>query len=615
MHIPSRTGATTGVADISPASHRKPPTTHRKKVNRMVAGGLAVITTTGALVTFAGLAQAGNPPTGPGNIEIFAKRDMVALEGYADQAGETATVTVSRNGQQVGIGEGVVDATGFLEFNHPGGSCWTGVTPNIRGGDLVEVKFSETAFTDGAVTSSVKIDSVTPSGNTVNISGTYGADVSLDRFVVEVINPEMRRPDPSTPATLIGERAIGWTPVPDAEHPNGGPGYTAEGTAANGEFSVNFTAESAADAERIADGDHVALTWMADAGELALGATQYEFEESDGPGFGGCPAGPTTQPPVAPSTVDAARSGGDVTLTWTTPSQPADANPVTHYRVAAKDTVLGQEIAIRQGANTTGPQTATIKGLDAEQAYPLIIEAYNGMWSPVSELGTLNADGTFTPYVDPNAPGDTPPVTGGGETPPPPPVEQPGAVAPTAPSVTRVIAGSQSITAEWTAAQPGNPTSPVTGYELTATPATGAPVTTTVTGLTGTVTGLTNGTAYTVSVVAKAGELSTPATIATGVTAAVTPGDVVTVSRAQYRADRNEYRISGTSTSTTVHVRIGTTLGSGATIQLSVPVLADGTWSIDRRNGPVLPADNRFNVVTTTAAPHTGITSAMTRVR
>jgi hypothetical protein len=135
------------------------------------------------------------------------------------------------------------------------------------------------------------------------------------------------------------------------------------------------------------------------------------------------------------------------------------------------------------------------------------------------------------------------------------------------------------------------------------------------TGLTGTVTGLTNGTQYTVSVVAKAGELSTPATIATGVTAAVTPGDVVTVSRAQYRADRNEYRISGTSTSTTVHVRIGTTLGSGATIQLSVPVLADGTWSIDRRNGPVLPADNRFNVVTTTAAPHTGITAAMTRVR
>src|SRR3712207_1966236 len=83
--------------------------------------------------SFGSIAQAGNPPLGPGNIEIFPKRDMVALEGYTDQAGETATVTISRNGQQIGIGEGVIDATGFLEFNHPGGSCWTGVTPNIQG--------------------------------------------------------------------------------------------------------------------------------------------------------------------------------------------------------------------------------------------------------------------------------------------------------------------------------------------------------------------------------------------------------------------------------------------------------------------------------------------------
>src|SRR3712207_8415665 len=59
--------------------------------------------------SFGSIAQAGNPPLGPGNIEIFPKRDMVALEGYADQAGETATVTVSRNGQQIGIGEGVVE--------------------------------------------------------------------------------------------------------------------------------------------------------------------------------------------------------------------------------------------------------------------------------------------------------------------------------------------------------------------------------------------------------------------------------------------------------------------------------------------------------------------------
>src|SRR3712207_3828075 len=192
-----------------------PPASRKSRSHRrMIAGGLAALTATGSLVTFATMAQAGNPPLGPGNIEVFPKRDMVALEGYTDQAGETATVTVSRNGQQIGIGEGVVDATGFLEFNHPGGSCWTGVTPNIQGGDLVEVRFSETAFTDGAYVSSAKITSVTHSDfaataadgdveGTVTISGTYGDDCGtrfdLSRFAAEVVNPETRPPAPSTP--------------------------------------------------------------------------------------------------------------------------------------------------------------------------------------------------------------------------------------------------------------------------------------------------------------------------------------------------------------------------------------------------------------------------------
>jgi hypothetical protein len=65
---------------------------------RLIAGGLAAITVTGAAVTLGGIAQAGNPPLGPGNIEVFPKRDMVALEGYTDQAGETSRATGSRSG-------------------------------------------------------------------------------------------------------------------------------------------------------------------------------------------------------------------------------------------------------------------------------------------------------------------------------------------------------------------------------------------------------------------------------------------------------------------------------------------------------------------------------------
>jgi hypothetical protein len=610
---------------------------------RLIAGGLAALTVTGAAVTIGGIAQAGNPPLGPGNIEVFPKRDMVALEGYTDQAGETATVTVSRNGQQIGIGEGVIDATGFLEFNHPGGSCWTGVTPNISGGDLVEVRFSETAFTDGAYVSSAKITSVTHNDfaataaegdveGTVTISGTYGDDFGtrfdLSRFVVEVVNPEMRRPDPSTPPTLIGERAIGWTPVVDPAEPNGGPGYEVTGTAADGAFSVTFGMYSAADAERVLDGEHVVTSWMQDSGELALGNSLYEFGETDGPGFGGCPAGPASQAPVPPTSVDATRSGTDVTLSWTTPAQPVDANPITQYRVAAVDGITGQEIAVRQGANE-GANSATIHGLVEGQAYGLILEANNGQWSPVVELGTLNADGTMTPATDPTNPDTTGGGTGGGtggtggdggtgETP-----TDPVVAAPTAPSLTRVLAGHESVTAEWTAAQPGNATSPVTGYEIVATPpaaadgTAGTPVTAQIaaTATSGTVTGLTNGVDYTVQVFALSGEQRTGSTTAAGVNATVKANDVVTVSRAQYRADKREYRIQGTAGDTTgnrVHLRIGDVAGTGTVIQLNVPVAADGTWTVDLRNGPTLPTNNRFNVTSDSGA---STVAAMTRSR
>ena len=119
------------------------PRTSRKRV---IAGGLSAVMATGALVTIATTASAGTPPSGPGNIEIFPMRDMVAIEGYTEQAG--------------------LDASGFLEFNHTGGECWIGVTPTIKPGDEVKVSFSGAAFTDSAITASPTVTEVSGSGFT-----------------------------------------------------------------------------------------------------------------------------------------------------------------------------------------------------------------------------------------------------------------------------------------------------------------------------------------------------------------------------------------------------------------------------------------------------------------
>ena len=690
---------------------------------RLIAGGLAAVTVTGAAVTFGGIAQAENPPLGPGNIEIFAKRDMVALEGYTAQAGENATVTVSRGGQVIGIGEGTIDETGFLEFNHPGGECWIGVTPNIRGGDLVEVAFSESAFVDGATVGSAVITSVTASAvtptaeegdveGTVTITGTYGSDVSTDRLQVEVVNPDMRGRDPGI-QTAIGERAIGWSAAgPEAGEP-APTGYTVEGTAVNGQFEVVFGLQSASDQALVMAGEHVAVSWLANGPgeELMLGLTQYEFGESDGPGFGGCPAGPGAQPPTPPASADLGATTDSVTVTWDTPAQPADSNPVTNYRVAAVNDVLGQEVAVRKGA-AEGSNSATITNLDPG-FYTVTIEAFNGQWSPVNELGTVDlpagtvvpgpggstgggtggggtggggtGGGAETPATVPAAPAGvtaTAAPTGavdvtwtasdgatsyvltaasdvaGAAIPAPVTVQAPATtgsltgltagtayavsvtannavgasatagtatvttaapVAPAAATVTRVLSGHESATLEWQAAQAGNAASPVTGYDIVATPAprttnaAARPVTASVGALTnGSISGLLNGVTYNLAVFAKTGDLRGPAgTFATSVPTSVVPKDVVTVSRAQYRADRREYKISGTAQDTTanrVHIRTTT----GLTIQLNVPVAADGTWSVDLRNGPVLPTDNRITVTSDSGA---SLTTTVTRSR
>lgn len=678
-----------------------------------MAGGLAAVTAASAFVTIGGIAQAGTPPTGPGNIEIFNKRSMVALEGYRDQAGQEATVEVLRGGDTIGIGRGTLDSTGFLEFNHPGGECWIGVTPTIKPGDEVRVSFSGESFTDSAITASPTVTEVTGSGfapsgvvlpgdpenrvrgtGTVTIRGTYDpTDKWFDptRFNVETVNPE--NDDDKTPAGedpgLSDNRAMGISLVPDAEHPNGEPGLWDASVTANAttrEIVGTYTLFTQADYDRVLEGDHVFAAWMAGE-EPALGLTQNEFEEIPGPGMGGCPPSPDGQVPTAPTTaqLSSAVNSTAVNVAWQTPAQPADAPAVSGYRVAAIGGAHGeQEVAER-----TGGTSVSLDGLEANAQYEIKIEAFNGQWSAQQSLGTItvgSGTGVVTPPGGGTGGGDTPTAvptaptgvtaaatesgganvtwtasTGaasytvtatttatGAATPPPVTVQAPAttasltgltpgttytvsvtatntlgtstagtstvatnaAVAPKAFNLTRVLPGHESITAEWAAAAPGNAASTITGYELTATPAAGSPtgvtvVRTTVTGLTGTVTGLRNGVSYTVTVVAKSGIATTTATKPANVNNVVKPNDAVTVGRAEFRDDRNEYRISGTALDTTGNA-VTVRLSTGQIVASNVAVGADGAFSISTRNGPQATATATLTITSLSGANQTG---------
>lgn len=591
---------------------------------------------------------AANPPTGPGNIEIFTKRDMVAIEGYAAQTGQNATIKVTRGDNLIGIARGVVDDTGFLEVNHPGGVCWDVVTPNIQGTDEVTVEFDD-GSSDGAIAGTAVITSVetndeaTPEAgdaeHQVVIKGTYGEGVDTARMQVEIVNPDMRD-------TNIGERALGW---PTDEAPTT---YTVDGSADNGEFTVTYGFFSEEERDTAFAGDPSVASWQAEPVgiEAQLGLTISEFKEIDGPGFGGCPAGPSGQAPNQPGNVFASAAGnGSIKATWSPATVPADAPAVTGYQLIAEDTELGQEVSVKVGAEAT---SATLRGLVNGQAYPIKVVALNGQssapasggsvmvsadapgeptapaaatdvevrdgelagtatvsWTPASANGTpvtgyrveaMSGDtvadsteagpGATSATLEELTPGTeygfvVTALSAAGETASPAAtytLAAPVLEAPSAPNVVRVLPGNGSATVEWQPSTAAN--TPITGYKLTATPAAGDPVSTTTdaAGRSAVLTGLTNGTTYTLNLVAtSAGGDSPAATFGSGASSTVTPADQLTAT-AEYRSDRREWRIGGSASVTTGNT-VTAKNSTGATIG-SATVAADGSWTIRTRN-------------------------------
>lgn len=102
-----------------------------------------------------------NPPVLPHSILVFPQRDFVSSSGFS-QTDSVVVSVIHQNGTTIGSVAAVPQddpATpgfdGIVEVNHPGGVCWVGVTPDIRGGDRVR-----TTATD-SITGAVAIDETT----------------------------------------------------------------------------------------------------------------------------------------------------------------------------------------------------------------------------------------------------------------------------------------------------------------------------------------------------------------------------------------------------------------------------------------------------------------------
>jgi hypothetical protein len=136
---------------------------------------------------------ANDPPSAPHSIIVFPQRDFVSASGYA--AGTytveviRGTTTVSKSTPVAAVDDpktpDVFD--GIVEVNHPGGGCWTGVTPDIRPGDIVRVTGAN-GVPDQTTTANVTTGrAIQTSADTVVVHGTAtdGAGNQIDPAQLE----------------------------------------------------------------------------------------------------------------------------------------------------------------------------------------------------------------------------------------------------------------------------------------------------------------------------------------------------------------------------------------------------------------------------------------------
>jgi hypothetical protein len=377
------------------------------------AAAIAGITAALALVSATvgtGVASAA-PAAFPDNLVVFPDRDFVTIEGYQDRIGQTGLVEVTRGGQVVGSAQGVVEAGAVaFEINHPGGYCWgakTGlaVTPDIKPGDVVSIRFDGALAGDTVVQDAAVDKDSTLNGNTLTITGHVGPGVNQAQLEQRIVNPAL------TPLADVARRDVRAVPGGLAQSAKGN--YQSGLSIAGDRFTATyqFTTPQAAQTAATGGGERLMSWQVQDADGNRQGLTIAEYGELGGPGMGGCPVGPSQQGAPTPGKAAVVRSGDRTSMqvNWAPATAVPGAAAVTGYSVVAvaESQAAGQQVQV--GKRTLADATSTtITGLAPGENYIVEVRSL-----AASSTGSLMSE-TF-PVSAPAAP--TPPPAGGGTTP------------------------------------------------------------------------------------------------------------------------------------------------------------------------------------------------------
>ncbi|MFM7687694.1 MAG: choice-of-anchor D domain-containing protein [Actinomycetota bacterium] len=248
----------------------------------------ALLATTAAL-TGAGLSttNVNYPPNNGVIISTFISRDFVSAEGLDP----TVPVVIQALRHNVIVGTTLPfnpTATGLAEVNHPGGACWEGTTPDLRGGDHVRVVTADGVVYEALTADIFTAAAVTNGAGTVEVHGRAvdlaGAPLPIDSLGVEIISGSANRFD------LNGRRLIGapgdgtlqYDPIDAVTNPDGL------------NFTATFTGLSAADVIRATQQSDTGVQWLGRNAAIGSEITAYEA------GLVGGPQAPCTAPAAAP---------------------------------------------------------------------------------------------------------------------------------------------------------------------------------------------------------------------------------------------------------------------------------------------------------------------------
>jgi hypothetical protein len=228
------------------------------------------------------------------DVTVFPERDFISIEGFPVN---TDLQVVVRRGTSdrpvIGTARGIVGRSGIFEINHPGGVCWTGQTPDIRPGDMVDVFVVFQGSFNSGQTQQV-IDAKVDKPAFINANGEIrvngkaikdGVTLPLRFMEQRIINPDFVN-------TRIGRRDI------RADNAGGRidnvPGGTGSllrtGDNTSTEWRAIYTGLNDAEKQIAIAGQSRAMAWLStNANGDRFGLTISEFGEVGGPGMGGCP--------------------------------------------------------------------------------------------------------------------------------------------------------------------------------------------------------------------------------------------------------------------------------------------------------------------------------------